>query len=72
MTKKIKIAFKTVYLEKYFKPYKNPLRIALLLLVFFFFDLSLNYTNSIKPLLTVNILSNKLSHHLMSNDILVN
>lgn len=72
LTKKYKVSFKTIYLEKYTKPYKTPLRITIYLLVSIFFDTNTYFRNSLKSLLTVNVLYSKFLHHLLASEILIN
>lgn len=72
LIKKNKINNKVVYLEKYTKPYKTPLHLTLLLLVFLFWDINIYFVGTIKPLLTINVFSNKLNHYLLSTNILIN
>lgn len=72
LIKKYKTKFKTIYLEKYTKPYKTPIRIAIFFLVYIFFGVTVFFTNLLKSLTTINVFSNNLVHHLLSTENLIN
>jgi hypothetical protein len=61
-----------LYLQKYTKPYKTPLRIAFLYLSFFFFDFFIDLKINFKPMLEVNLQISKLMHSNFLDELLIN
>lgn len=72
LLKKIKTYHTKVYLEKYTKPYKNPLHISLFLLALSFFTFQSDYKADLKPLLTMNIFLNNSIHSSFNSELLIN
>jgi len=72
LVKKIKTYHTKIYLEKYTKPYKNPLHISVFLLALSFFTFQSDYKAGLKPLLTMNIFLNNYIHNSFDSELLVN
>lgn len=62
----------SIYLQKYLKPYKTPLRVAFLYLSFLFFDFFVYLQTNFKPIVEANLQIQKLMHDNFLDELLIN
>jgi len=72
LVRKYKAYSNTTYLQKYLKPYKNPVRIAFIYLAYYFINYDVMLKNPTKPISNVNLENMKYLHYNFLIDILIN
>lgn len=70
--KKIKTPVHKIYLQKYFKPYKTPLRLVLIYISNIYLNFDVIFKKTFKSILNLNTQTLKFSHSFFLQEILVN